>query len=135
MVVQIKIKTLMPPWSRGGLGLWSFCDHLYKKIKRLPNFLQKAPFLTFCMRDFKGPCDQCRIATLASPPLPCRVLILINSNELLWKVDRKRYFAFGRVLNFYLYIGETNVYSYGFVIYQVKILKSNRFGSLSDSSI
>jgi hypothetical protein len=98
----------MPPCSRGGLWSKGLCDHLYKKN-------QKTPLLTFCMGDCKGPCDQCHIATMASPPLPCRVLILINSNELLWKVDRKRYFAFGRVLNFYLYIGETNVYSYCYV--------------------
>jgi hypothetical protein len=40
-----------------------------KKFKRPPKFLQKASFLTFCMGNCKRPCDQCRIATIASPPL------------------------------------------------------------------
>jgi hypothetical protein len=34
-----------------------------------PKFLQEAPFLTFYMGDCKGLCDQCHIATMASPPL------------------------------------------------------------------
>jgi hypothetical protein len=29
----------------------------------------KGPFLTFRMGDCEGPCDQCRIASMASPPL------------------------------------------------------------------
>jgi hypothetical protein len=40
-----------------------------EKSKRPPKFLQKIPFLTICMGDFKSPCDQHRIATIASPPL------------------------------------------------------------------
>jgi hypothetical protein len=29
----------------------------------------KGLYFTFCMGDCEGPCDQCRIATMASPPL------------------------------------------------------------------
>jgi hypothetical protein len=43
--------------------------HTKKKSKRLLKFLQKALFWPFCMGDCKSPCDQHRIATMASPPL------------------------------------------------------------------
>jgi hypothetical protein len=38
--------------------------HTKKKLKGL-KMSPKAPFSTFCMGDCKGPCDQCRIASMA----------------------------------------------------------------------
>jgi hypothetical protein len=43
---------------------------LQKKSKRPLKFFQKAHFLTFCIRDCEGTCDQSLIATIASLPLP-----------------------------------------------------------------
>jgi hypothetical protein len=40
-----------------------------KKFKRPPKCLQKASFLTIRIGDCKGLCDQCRIASMASPLL------------------------------------------------------------------
>jgi hypothetical protein len=62
-----------------------------KKFKRPPKFFQNAPFLTFCMGDCKGPCDECRIATMASPPLrslwtPESVISVILSSLFSWFV-------------------------------------------------
>jgi hypothetical protein len=55
---------------RGGLESKGLCDHPYKRIQNVPLKSSKSPlFLTFCMGCCKGPCDQCRIAAMASPPL------------------------------------------------------------------
>jgi hypothetical protein len=45
------------------------CDIPYKKIRKTPKIRPKGPFLTFCIGDWKGHCDQCLIAYMASPLL------------------------------------------------------------------
>jgi hypothetical protein len=42
---------------------------LRPSIQKNAKGLQKTPFLKFCMGDWKGPCDQCHIVTMASLPL------------------------------------------------------------------
>jgi hypothetical protein len=50
--------------DRDRLGSKGLCDHPYKKkIKKPPKFLQKAPFLSIFMRDYKGPCDNLPLRT------------------------------------------------------------------------
>jgi hypothetical protein len=57
-----KWETTLKEKGRSGLGSKGSCYVPYKKN-------QKNPFLTFCMGHCKGPCDQRRIATMASSPL------------------------------------------------------------------
>jgi hypothetical protein len=57
-----KWETTLEEKGRSGLGSKGPCYVPHNKV-------QKTPFLTFCMGDCKGPCNQRRIATMASSPL------------------------------------------------------------------
>jgi hypothetical protein len=56
------------------------CDIPYKKYKRPPKFLQNAIIFTFWIGNWKGHCDQRRLATIASPPL---VLTKFQNEQLM----------------------------------------------------
>jgi hypothetical protein len=54
---------------------------IHTKNSKGPKIPPKGPFLTFCMGDCEGPCDQCHIATMTSPPLLQRQFCWINANR------------------------------------------------------
>jgi hypothetical protein len=54
-----------------------------KNFIRPPKFLQKTPFLKFCMGNCKSPCDQCRIATMACPPLATLYFEKLSANWMM----------------------------------------------------
>jgi hypothetical protein len=57
---------------------------IQNKFKKPPKMSPKGPFLTFCMGDCKGLCDQCWIASMASLPL-------VKAN-----LDQKFHFTYGK---------------------------------------
>jgi hypothetical protein len=52
---------------RGRLVSKSPCDIPCKNIQKSPKILPKGLFLTFCMRNWKGHCDQWHIVTIIRP--------------------------------------------------------------------
>jgi hypothetical protein len=59
-----------------------------KKSKRPPKFLLKFPFSIFCIRNWKGHCDQRRIATMTNTHLPHITLKILYSTKNVFKKPR-----------------------------------------------